>query len=182
LVSKEREEFIRSTYGGSAFLFAGGTFWLFGALLSSLDPALKVPFVIWGGLMVPVLGFAYGRLQGARFLTRSQYTSLAAIAPVLEIAAIPIMLYLKDIRPDALPAILMIAAGAHLLIYMWLHLDYAYYIAANVLVVLGLLFLFGVLFVGSYPLQMLSAGLASILPALVVWRDSRRTLELYKKS
>lgn len=105
LISKEREDFIRSTYGGSAFLLAGGTFWLSGALLSSLDPALKIPFVIWGGLMVPVLGFAYGRLQGARFLSQSQYTSLAAIAPVLEIAAIPIMIYLQDIRPDALPAI-----------------------------------------------------------------------------
>ena len=182
LISEEREEFIRSTYGGSAFLLAGGTFWLSGALLSSLDPALKIPFVIWGGLMVPVLGFAYGRLQGARFLSQSQYTSLAVIAPALEIAAIPIMIYLQDIRPDALPAILMIAAGAHLLIYMWLHMDYAYYIAANVQVLLGLLFLFGVLFVGSYPLQMLSAGLASILPALVVWRDSSRTLELYRKA
>lgn len=114
LISKEREAFIRSTYGGSAFLLAGGTFWLSGALLSGLDPALKIPFVIWGGLMVPVLGFAYGRLQGAHFFAQSQYTSLAVIAPVLEIPAIPIMLYLKDIRPDALPAILMIVAGAHL--------------------------------------------------------------------
>ena len=181
LIPKDREDFIRSTKGGSAFLLAGGTFWLIGALISSVAPDIKIPFIIWGGLSVPVLGFVYGTLQGARFLTRSQYTALAAIAPVLEVAAVPIMLFLKDLRPDALPGVLMIPAGAHLLVYMWLHMDYAYYIAANVLVLAGMLFLFGVVFAGSYPIQMLVAGVASIVPAFIVWRDSSRTLELYRK-
>ena len=180
LIPKDREDFIRSTKGGSAFLLAGGTFWLIGALISSVAPDIKIPFIIWGGLSVPVLGFVYGTLQGARFFTRSQYTSLAAIAPVLEVAAIPIMLFLKDVRPDALPGVLMILAGAHLLVYMWLHMDYAYYIAANVLVLAGMLFLFGVVFAGSYPIQMLIAGVVSIVPAFLVWRDSSRTLELYR--
>jgi hypothetical protein len=181
LIPKDREDFIRSTKGGSAFLLAGGTFWLIGALISSVAPDIKIPFIIWGGLIVPVLGFVYGKLQGARFFTGSQYTSLAAIAPVLEVAAIPIMLFLKDVRPDALPGVLMIFAGAHLLVYMWLHMDYAYYIAANVLVLAGILFLFGVVFAGSYPIQMLIAGVASLGPAFLVWRDSSRTLELYRR-
>lgn len=57
-----------------------------------------------------------------------------------------------------LPAISMIADGAHLLILMWLHLDHSYFLAGYAKAILGALSLFGVLWEGSYPLQMAASG------------------------
>lgn len=74
---------------------------------------------------------------------------------------------------------ILIADGAHLLILTWLHLDYTYVIAGFAKAVLGSLFLFGVLWDGSYPIQMLASGVICLAAAPVVWRDSQRTLELY---
>lgn len=47
------------------------------------------------------------------------------------------MFFLRDEHPEALPGVLLIADGAHLLILIWLHLDYTYFLAANAKVVLG---------------------------------------------
>jgi hypothetical protein len=79
-------------------------------------------------------------------------------------------------------AFLLIADGAHLLILMWLHLDYTYFLAANVKVVLGGLFLYGALWPGSYPAQLTAAGVVSLVAAAFVWRDSRRTVRLYLRA
>lgn len=89
------------------------------------------------------------------------------------------MFYLRVEHPEALPGILLIADGAHLLILMWLHLDDTYFLVGYVKALLGILFLFGVLWEGSYTLQMLASGVVSLAAAMLVWRDSRRTLRLY---
>jgi len=76
----------------------------------------------------------------------------------------------------------MIADGVHLLILMWLQLVYTYFLTANAKIVLGVLFVFGVLWPGSYPLQLGAAGLVSLIAAPFVWRDSGRTTQLYLRS
>ena len=58
------------------------------------------------------------------------------------------MLFFGTVIPRALPGILLIADAAHLLILMWLHLDYSYFLAANIKVVMGVLFVHGVLWSG----------------------------------
>ncbi|MGI8418270.1 MAG: hypothetical protein ACR2P2_19140 [Nakamurella sp.] len=119
--------------------------------------------------------------KGARLLGHPGYALLVMVATLTELAALPPMFYLRGEHPEALPGILMIADGAHLLILRWLHLDYAYFLAGYAKALLGVLFLFGVLWDGSYPLQMLSSGLISLATAILVWRDSGRTLQLYVK-
>lgn len=180
-VEESRLRFIADSRGGSAFLLAGAMFWLLGALVSVLRPSWRVDWVLYGGLSIPLLGIAIARLQGARLFGHAGYAALAAFATLTELAALPTLFFLRADHPDVLPAALMIGDGAHLLIFMWLHLDYTYFLAAYAKALLGTLFLFDVLWPGSYPLQMLASGLISVTAALFVWRDSQRTLQLYLK-
>lgn len=178
-VEDARLRFTADSMGGSAFLLAGAAFWLIGALVSMVVPAIRVEWVLYAGFGVPVLGILIARLQGARLGSHPGYASLVGFATITELAALPTMFYLRVEYPEALPGVLLIADGAHLLILMWLHMDYTYFLAGFAKALLGSLFLFGVLWEGSYPLQMLAGGLISMAAALFVWRDSHRTLELY---
>jgi hypothetical protein len=180
-VEADRFRFIADTKGGSAFLFAGAMFWLTGSAVSLIWPAAEVEWVLYGGLTVPLIGLAIGHLQGAILSSNPIYASLAGLAAITELAAIPTMFFLRNSHPEALPGILLIADGAHLLILMWLHLDYTYFLAANIKIVLGGLFLYGALWSGSYPAQLAAAGVVSLVAGALVWRDSSRTLELYLK-
>lgn len=65
-VEDARLSFIADTRGGRAFLIAGAAFWLIGALLAQIAPNVRVNWVLYGGLAVPVLGFVIAKLQGAR--------------------------------------------------------------------------------------------------------------------
>lgn len=65
-------------------------------------------------------------------------------APITELTALPMMFYLRIEHPEVLPGTLMIAGGAYLLILMWLHLDFAYFVAGYATALFGALFLFGV--------------------------------------
>ena len=181
LVRPELEQFIRETKGGSAFLVGGATFWLVGALISYAAPSARIAWVIYGGLSVPIIAVLAGKLMRAAWLIKSPYTVLAAIAPMTEMAAIPIMIFLRDSAPGALVGILMICEGAHYLIYMWLHLEYIYFWLAYVKVFLGILFLFNVILGGELGWQMLISGLLSATAAVLVARDSTRVRELYTK-
>ncbi len=178
----EQISFIKNTKGGSQFLLAGGLFWLAGAVIAHYAPHIFINYVIYGGLAVPFVGLMVAHLQSARLFEKSSFTPLAAMAPIIEMAAIPIMLYLKPHDPLVLPAILMLMDGAHLFIYMWIHLDYTYFIAGYLLAFFAVLCMFGVLPHHSFVLQMSFAGIVSIVSGLLIWRDSSRTVELYTKT
>lgn len=178
-VEDARLQFTSDSKGGSAFLFAGAAFWLIGALVSQIVPGVRVEWVLYAGFAVPVLGGMFAKLQGARLWNHPGYASLVMFATIAELAALPTMFYLRTDHPETLPGVLLIADGAHLLILMWLHMDYTYFLAGFGKAVFGGLFLFGVLWEGSYPVQMLAGGLISLAAAFFVWRDSDRTLQLY---
>ncbi len=181
LIKPELEKFIRETKAGSPFLLSGALFYLVGSFVSYIAPSAKVSYVIYGGIFVPFAAVVIGKLMHAAWLIKSPYAVLAAVAPVMELAAIPIMIFLRHSNPEALPGILMICEGAHYLIYMWIHLDYYFFILSYVKIFLGVLFLFSVLLGGNYVLQLLLSGLISFVFALLVARDSKRTLALYTK-
>lgn len=178
-VEDARLSFTADSLGGSAFLFAGAAFWLIGALVSLTLPGIRVEWVLYAGLAVPVLGFLIAKLQGAQLGGHPGYASLVGFATITELAALPTMFYLRVDHPEALPGVFLIADGAHLLILMWLHMDYTYFLAGFAKALLGCFFLFGVLWDGSYPLQMMAGGVISLAAAFLVWRDSGRTLRLY---
>lgn len=171
--------FIADSRGGSAFLLAGACFWWAGALFSLLVPDRRVDWLLYAGFAVPFLGVLFARLQGARLFGDLRFATLAGIATLTELAALPTMFLLRNTQPEALPAILSIADGAHLVILMWLHLDYSYFLAGNAKIVLGLTFLFTELWADSYPPQLAVGGAVSLLAGILVWRDSTRTASLY---
>jgi hypothetical protein len=180
-IEEARLRFIADTRGGSAFLLAGAAFWLVGVAISLVAPAAAVTWVIYGGLTVPAVGFALARLQHSRLLSNASYATLVSLVTVTELAALPIMLFLREDHVEALPGVLMIADGAHLVILMWLHLDYSYFLAGLAKFTLGTVFLFGIVWPGSYPAQLAVSGAISLVCALLVWRDSSRTVDLYLK-
>ena len=181
LIQPEHEKFIRETKGGSAFLIAGAVFWLVGALISYAMPSATIVWVIYGGMSVPVLAIVIGKLMRSAWLIKSPYTVLAAVAPVMELAAIPIMIFLQHSSPGALVGILMICEGAHYLIYMWIHLEYYFFFLFYLKCFLGVLFLFNVILGGALGWQMLISGVISLVAAILVARDSSRVRELYRK-
>jgi hypothetical protein len=181
LIRPELESYIRLTKGGSAFLLSGAVFWLVGALIGLLAPNVLILWVIYGGISVPFLAIAIGKLVGSSWLINSPYTVLAAVAPIMELAAIPIMIFLQHSNPGALVGILMICEGVHYLVYMWLHLDYYFFILFYLKCFLGILFLFGAILGGELGWQMLISGLISLVFAILVARDSVRVRNLYRK-
>lgn len=178
-VQSAQLRYIADSRGGSAFLLAGAVFWLVGSVFCLLVPSLRVEWVLYAGLSIPFVAILLARLQGARLLDNPRYAALAGIATITELAALPTMFFLRESHPEVLPAILMISDGAHLLVLMWLHLDYTYFLAGNLKVVLGLSFLFSDVWSNSYPSQLSLSGLVSLAAALWVWRDSDRTESLY---
>jgi len=181
LIRPELEKFIRETKSGSSFLIAGAIFWLVGALISYAAPSAKIAWVIYGGMSVPFLAIVIGKLTRSAWLIKSPYTVLAAVAPVMELAAIPIMIFLQHSNPGALVGILMICEGAHYLVYMWIHLEYYFFILFYLKCLLGVLFLFNVILGGELGWQMLISGIISLVAAILVARDSSRVRELYRK-
>jgi hypothetical protein len=181
LIRPELEKFIRETKSGSSFLVAGAVFWLVGALISYATPSATIAWVIYGGMSVPVLAIVIGKLMRSAWLIKSPYTVLAAVAPVMELAAIPIMIFLQHSNPGALVGILMICEGAHYLVYMWIHLEYYFFILFYLKCLLGVLFLFNVILGGALGWQMLISGILSLVAAILVARDSSRVRELYRK-
>jgi hypothetical protein len=178
-VEPDQFRYISDARGGSAFMLAGTCFWLGGALFCLLFPNARVEWVLYAGLSVPFLGVLFARLQGAKLLGHPRFAALAGIATLTELAVLPSLFFLRNTQPEALPAILLIADGAHLVILMWLHLDYSYFLAGNIKIVLGTMFLFTELFSGSYPPQLAAGGVVSLVAAVLVWRDSGRTASLY---
>lgn len=178
-VETSRLQFTADTRGGSAFLIAGAGFWLIGAVVSQFVPMIRVEWVLYAGFAVPVAAFVVAKLQGAHLGGNPMYASLVGFATVTELAILPVLFYLRVDHPEVLPAVFLIADGAHLFILMWLHMDYTYFLAGFAKGVLGCLFLFGLVWEGSYPLQMLAGGVISLVAAVNVWRDSQTTLELY---
>jgi len=181
LIRPELEKFIRETKSGSSFLVSGAAFWLVGALISFAMPSVTIAWVIYGGISVPFLAIVFGKLMHSAWLIKSPYAVLAAVAPVMELAAIPIMIFLQHSNPGALVGILMICEGVHYLVYMWIHLEYYFFFLFYLKCFLGVLFLFNVILGGALGWQMLISGILSLVAAILVARDSSHVGELYRE-
>lgn len=92
------------------------------------------------------------------------------------------MLFVRPLETEALVGILMIVEGAHYLIYKLLHMAYTYFLLFNVKVVPGMLFRFGVFWRETEGLQMLVSGALSLVATTVVYRDSGRLLDIYRRT
>ena len=182
MVGQDRVLFIQMAKGGSAFALAGAIFWL-GASLSSivLPVGQAINVYVFGGFSVPLTGFIIARLQGARMSSSPQYATLAAIASAITPFCFPVLLLVAHDNPQLLPSTLTIIDGAHLLIFMWLHLDYTYFLAAIAKFFVGTLYIWtlhshALLIVG------LASALISAITAAMAWRSSRDPLAGYRSA
>ena len=182
VVGQDRVLFIQMAKGGSAFALAGAIFWL-GASLSSivLPVGQAINVYVFGGFSVPLTGFIIARLQGARMSSSPQYATLAAIASAITPFCFPVLLLVARDSPQSLPSTLTIIDGAHLLIFMWLHLDYTYFLASIAKFFVGTLYIWtlhshALLIVG------LASALISAITAVMAWRGSRDPLAGYRRA
>ena len=182
VIGQDRVQFIQLTKGRSAFLLAGGIFWLAASLCSlALPVGQAVNVYVFGGFSVPVLGFIIARLQGSRMNSSPQYATLAAIASAITPFCFPILLLVAHDNPQMLPSTLTIIDGAHLLVLMWLHLDYTYFLAAVMKFVLGALYIW-TLHTNAFLVVGLVSAAISTLSAVIVWRSSRDPVAGYRKA
>ncbi len=119
--------------------------------------------------------------RAAQNLLTPSSTGRSRVRRIFELAALPVMFFLCDSDPAALIAILMVADGGYLLIYMWLHLDDWYFLAANAKVVLGASFLFGVIATDASQIQAAAGGAVSLVVAPLIWRNSQRSATLDRR-
>ena len=163
-------------------MLAGAIFWLAASLSSmALPVGQAINVYVFGGFSVPILGFTISRLQGSRMSSSPQYATLAAIASAITPFCFPILLLVAHDDPQSLPSTLTIIDGAHLLVFMWLHLDYTYFLASVMKFVLGALYIWTLHTNALLVVGLVSAAI-SVLSAVMVWRSSRDPLAGYRKA
>ncbi len=173
--------FIKDSQGGSAFIFAGVLFWVMAGLVSVFAPiSIAVAFYIFGGFSVPVLGFVIARMQGAELNFKSKYTILVIISDAVTVFGLPLLFLLKQFDPRLVAPALSIINAAHLLIMMWVQLDYTYFLLAMVGLMIGLFFGFSLpeyALVGTGLLY----GFVSLFAGFLVQASSHDPLKPYIK-
>jgi hypothetical protein len=171
--------FIVATRGGNAWLWAGGLFWAAAGLCGLLGTADLWPKVyLYGGFSVPVVGWLLARGQRIQIPSRSPFVPLVAIASAITPLCFPLLILIERREPSLLPVALTIIDGAHLLVLMWVQLDYAYFVAAVAKGVIGSIF--GFVFLAQAPAGVGFASAAvSFLAAWTVQRDAPHAVQLY---
>jgi hypothetical protein len=182
VIGQDRVQFIQTTKGGSAFLIAGAIFWFVASISSLVLPVGQaVNVYVFGGFSVFVVGFMIARLQGARMFSSPQYATLAAIASIITPFCFPVLLLVAHDDPQLLPSTLTIIDGAHLMVFMWLHLDYTYFLASVAKFFVGAIYIWS-LHTHALLIVGLASALISTIAAVMVWRSSRDPLAGYRRA
>jgi hypothetical protein len=94
---------------------------------------------------------------------------------------LPILFLVNKYDPLLIAPVLAILNGGHLLILMWIHLDYIYFLVALAELIAGITFIF--IFPTLAPICVgLLLGLVSIFAGIVVYINSKNPLKDYKVS
>jgi hypothetical protein len=180
-VTEDRLSFIVATRGGSAWLWAGGLFWAAAGISGILGgPGLWAKVYLYGGFSVPVLGWLFARVQRIR-IPKSPLVPLVAITSAITPFSFPLLILLERHDPLLLPVALTLVDGAHLLVLMWVQLDYAYFLAA---VLKGVIAAgFGFALPGQAPAGVgVASALVSFLAAWSVHRDAPHAFRIYGRN
>lgn len=181
-IEPKQRRFIRASRGGSAFLLAGGVFWLVGGMSALLLSTTSVAYVyLVGGLTVPLFAFLFARLQGVRFreLRSSDYFSLVVMASAITPICLPVLFAVAHHDPRLVAPSLTLIDSAHFPLLMWVHLDYTYFIAAYAKFLIGFGFLFWWTDHALTAVGFLSA-LVSIVAAVAVHRAAKHPQAAYQ--
>ena len=178
-VPTDRLAFIVATKGGSAWLLAGALFWA-GAGISGLlaSPGVWTKVYLYGGFSVPIVGWLFAKAQSVTVPPKSALVLLVAIAATITPFCFPLLILIEQRDPALLPVALTVIDGAHLLVLMWLQLDYAYFLAAVAKGIIGATFGFVFLEQSAVGVGFASAAV-SLLAGWSVYRDARNAVQLY---
>jgi len=177
-VPPDRLAFIVATRGGSAWLLAGALFWAGAGVSGLLAPRVWPKVYLYGGFSVPIVGWLFAKAQSVTVPPKSALVPLVAIAATITPFCFPLLILIERRDPALLPVALTIIDGAHLLVLMWLQLDYAYFLAAVAKGIIGATFGFMFLEQSAVGVGFASAAV-SLLAAWSVYRDAGNAFQLY---
>jgi hypothetical protein len=178
-VEQDRLNFIRHSHGGSAMLLSGGIFWLIAGIIAmNATPTITANVYLYGGMIVPILGFIIAKLLQSDLMQPSKYTSLVILASGITTYGMPILFLVNKYNPLLIAPVLAILNGGHLFILMWIHLDYIYFLLALAELIVGITFIFS--FPAVAPVYVgLLLGLISIFAGIFVYIASKNPLKGY---
>ncbi|MCY0894668.1 MAG: hypothetical protein OWS03_00020 [Alicyclobacillaceae bacterium] len=180
IVSQSRIDFIQNTRGGSPMVLAGGIYWaVSGCAALLMTPKESSLIFIYGGIIIPFLGFLLAKLLNVSLLQRSDYTSLTILSSTFVPFCLPILFLASRYNPSVVAPTLAVLNGAHFLIMMWIHLDYIFFLLADVQLIIGILFLFSFPSVAPVAVSFISA-LVTLFSGTVLYFTSTSPLQGYK--
>lgn len=179
-VSQSRIDFVRNTRAGSPMVIAGGIYWAVAGFVALLVTPKASSFVfIYGGIIIPFLGFLIAKLLNVSLLQRSDYTSLTVLSSMFVPFCIPILFLASRYNPSVVAPTLAVLNGAHFLIMMWIHLDYIFFLLADFQLIIGILFLFTFPSVAPVAVSFISASV-TLFSGIILYFTSMSPLRGYK--
>jgi hypothetical protein len=142
-VSKERLNYIVNTCGGSTGVYAGAVFWLIASFISLFaSEYIATSFYIFGGaIIVPVLSIQLLKIKNKN-KADGEYQSLTIISNMSFIIFYPIALIVQQQIPEYVPMVIALINAAHLLIFMWIHMEFLYCILVGIYFIVAMGFVF----------------------------------------
>lgn len=142
LVSSERVNYIKNTCGGSTGIYSGALFWLMGSIVSLFSSQyVSTSFYIFGGaILVPILSVQLLKLK-KKDKVDGEYLSLTIISNMAFIVAYPIVFVIQQQIPNYVPVIIALINAVHLLVFMWIHMEFLYCILTVIYSIVSMLFI-----------------------------------------
>jgi hypothetical protein len=142
-ISKERLDYIVNTCGGSTGVYAGAAFWLIASFISLFaSKYIATSFYIFGGaIIVPVLSIQLLKIKNKN-KADGEYQSLTIISNMAFIIFYPIALIVQQQIPEYVPIVIALINASHLLIFMWIHMEFLYCILVGLYFIVSMGFVF----------------------------------------
>jgi hypothetical protein len=179
-ITESRIEYIKNTCGGSTGLYSGAFFWLVASIISLLcSQYISTSFYIFGGaILVPVLSTRILSLKKKK-KAGGEYLHLTIISNMIFIVLYPIVYVLQNQLPTYIPTVVALINAAHLLIFMWIYLEFLYCILVGGYFVVSMLFIF---FFTQYMYNYLGFVLCiiNLIFAVIIERNAKRVSEIYR--
>lgn len=178
-IREDRLSYITNTCGGSTGVYGGAVFWLVASLLSLFTSRyIATSFYIFGGaILVPVLSAQLLKMKKKPKVS-GEYLHLTIISNLIFAALYPIAYIMQNKIPDYIPIAVALFNAAHLLVFMWIHLEFLYCLLVGGYFIISMAFIF--LF-PQFTFHYLGFVLCivNLAFAVLIERSARRVSEIY---
>ncbi|KNY26160.1 DUF7010 family protein [Pseudobacteroides cellulosolvens] len=180
-VKKERLEYIKNTCGGSTGLYSGALFWLMASIISLFcSKYISTSFYIFGGaILVPVLSTSLLKFKKKK-KAAGEYLHLTIISNMIFVALYPIAYVMQNKLPEYIPMVVALINAAHLLVFMWIHLEFLYCILVGVYFSLSIVFIF---IFQQYMFNYMGFALCivNLVFAVIIDKSSQKVSQIYQE-